>query len=149
MPSPFGTKSWSALQTCSSFMISFHLIKPTTMAPTTIPAEKGNALHSVLGQFYILAHGLAKHRLASVVFAKLLEESLTAANAEKSLAADIYNKIETAVSIRNAAAASKRVELDKKGTKLWNLSSKLKRTTMDGEMFCLGKDSPLLRFCFC
>ena len=76
------------------------------------------------------------------VFAKLLEESLTSSsNPETSLPADIYNKIETAVSIRDAAAAGRRVDLDKQGTRLWNLSSKLKNTAKDGELLCLGKNS--------
>ncbi|KAF6237883.1 hypothetical protein HO173_004084 [Letharia columbiana] len=80
------------------------------MAPVIKRAEKENALHSIL------------------VFAKLLEEYLTSASPEKPLPADIYNKIETAVSIRNTLAACRRVDLDKRGTRLWNLSSKLKNT---------------------
>lgn len=74
------------------------------------------------------------------MFAKRLEESLTSANPRKSLTADIYNKIETAVSIHNAAAASKRIDLDKQGTRLWNLSSKLKNAAKDAELLCMGKD---------
>lgn len=71
------------------------------------------------------------------MFAKRLEESLTSANPRKSLTADIYNKIETAVSIHNAAAASKRIDLDKQGTRLWNLSSKLKNAAKDAELLCM------------
>lgn len=101
------------------------------MAPVIKRAEKENALHSILA------------------FAKLLEEYLTSASPEKPLPADIYNKIETAVSIRNTLAASRRVDLDKRGTRLWNLSSKLKNTVEDGELLCLGKDSLSRRFCSC
>ena len=75
------------------------------------------------------------------MFAKFLEEALTSANPEKPLPADIYSKIETAISIRNVVAASKRFDLDKQGTRLWNLSSKLKNTAKDGELFCLGTSS--------
>ena len=89
----------------------------------------------------LLAERFAKSRHASTVFAKLLEEYIISTNPEKPLPANIYNKIETAVSIRNAAAASKRVDLDKQGTRLWNLSSKLKDATMDRELLCLSKTS--------
>ena len=85
----------------------------------------------------LLAERLAKSRHASTVFAKLLEECIVATDLEMPLLADIYSKIETAVSIRNGAAASKRVDLDKQGTRLWNLSSKLK----DRELLCLSKTS--------
>ena len=81
------------------------------------------------------------------MFAKRLEESLASANPEKSLLAEIYTKIETVMSIHNAIAASRRVDLDKYGTRLWNLSSKLKNTTKDGELLCLGKDLLLRHFC--
>lgn len=83
------------------------------------------------------------------MFAKRLEKSLTSANTEEPLLADIHNNIETADSIHNAAAASKRVDLDKQGTRLWNLSSKLKNTVKDGELLCLGKNSLLRRFYSC
>ena len=85
----------------------------------------------------LLAERLAKSRHASTVFAELLEECIIATDLEKPLLADIYSKIETAASIRNGAAASKRADLDKQGTRLWNLSSKLK----DRELLCLGKTS--------
>ena len=75
------------------------------------------------------------------MFAKLLEEYIISTNPKKPLPADIHSKIETAVSIRNAAAASKRVDLDKQGTRLWNLSSKLKDASKDRELLCLGKTS--------
>ena len=78
------------------------------------------------------------------MFGKLLEESLTSTNPEESLPADVYSRIETAVSINNAAAASKRFDLDKQGTRLWNFSSKLKNIADDGESLCLGT-SPLPR----
>ena len=54
---------------------------------------------------------------------------------------DIYKKIEMAISVRSAAAASRRIDLDKQGTKIWNLSSKLKDIAVDGELLCSGKDS--------
>lgn len=108
-------------------------------------AEKENALHSTLGQCYcgtLLAQRLAKHRLVSIAFGKFLEENLTSANFEKSLPVDIYNRIEIAVSIRSGVAANRRGDLDKQGTRLWNLSSKLKNRAKDGEpseLLCLGK----------
>ena len=88
-----------------------------------------------------LVQGLAKFRLASIVFAKLLEDSLTSAHPETSLPVDIHTRIETALSIRSTAAASS--DIDKQGTRLWNLSSKLKSISGggDGEMLCLGKGS--------
>lgn len=73
------------------------------------------------------------------MFAELLENSLTSANPEKPLPVEVQNRIETAASIRSTAAASSRVDLDKQGTRLWNLSSKLKKTIKDGELLSLGK----------
>ena len=73
------------------------------------------------------------------MFAELLEDSLTSANPVKPLLVEVQNRIQTAASIRSAAAASRRVDLDKQGTRLWNLSSKLKKTIKDGELLCLGK----------
>lgn len=90
----------------------------------------------------LLAQGLAKYRLASIVFAKLLEDSLTSAHPETSLPVDIHTRIETALSICSAAtAAAASSDIDKQGTRLWNLSSKLKTTSGggDGEILCLGK----------
>ena len=80
------------------------------------------------------------------MFAKLLEETLTSANPEKPLPADIYSRIETAISIRNVVAPSKRFDLDKQGTRLWNLS---KKSAKDGELLCLGTSSSPQRFRSC
>ena len=101
-------------------------------------AEQDNALHSTLGQ---LLCGLADHRLTSIVFAKLIEESLSSADPGKSLPADTYNRIETAVLIRSVAATVRRADLDKQGTRIWNLSSELRNTSKDGKPLCLGKES--------
>ena len=83
------------------------------------------------------------------MFAKFLEDTLTSANPEKSLPGNIHTRIEIAVSIRDAAVVSRRVDLDKQGTRLWNLSSKLKKTAADEGMLCLGRVSHSQRFCLC
>ena len=123
------------------------------MAPEIKRAEKEKALNSILGQFLFMdlqAHRLAKNRLISIAFAKLLEESLTSTNTGKSISGDISRNIEAAVSLRNVAAASRRVDLDRHGTRLWNLSSKLKNTPKDGELLCLSNKASLsLRFRSC
>lgn len=77
--------------------------------------------------------------VTNIAFAKRLEDIVADDNAGQSLSAEICKEIKKALSIHDTSALNKRVDLDKQGTRLWNLASRLKNTTKDGDLLCSGK----------
>ena len=87
----------------------------------------------------------AEHVGANAAFARDLEETLTSANVELSLSTDLRKEVDKAILINHAAAASKRADLDRQGTRLWNLASKLKSQKFaDEELLCLGNAAQIV-----
>ncbi len=73
-------------------------------------------------------------------FARDLEEKLYAKNTSHPLKAHLHKEIEILSLLHNITDSGRRVELDKHGTRLWNLASKLtQEKSWDTELLCSGK----------
>jgi len=69
-------------------------------------------------------------------FAKQLEDRLTS-ETRPSIQLEIFNReIDKLTEIHNLAAGSRRVDMDKQGTRLWNLTSNLRSKGGNGEVLC-------------
>ncbi|KAL6717482.1 sporulation-specific protein 22 [Lecanora helva] len=70
-------------------------------------------------------------------FAKNIEISLSSDTVKLPSCSDLRRQIDQVAAIHHAAAASKNVDLDRQGTRLWNAASTLKSKEENGELLCL------------
>lgn len=83
---------------------------------------------------------------ATLAFAKSIEESLQEdAGPPSSLTSDLYRQVDGVLLISKEVAASRNHELDRQGTRLWNLASKYKsHRSANPELLCLLRVFPCL-----
>lgn len=72
----------------------------------------------------------------SGAFAKQLEEKLISETRPIIHLEALNREIDKLTAIHNSAAASRRVDLDKQGTRLWNLTPNLRSKDGNGEILC-------------
>ena len=110
------------------------------MAPIIRKADKDYRVDAALGRFRTsLLEGVELHTDVLQAFARRLEDLLSGGECPPSLKAQLCKEIDRVGLIHNAAANSKKVDLDKQGTKLWNLASKIKtQKSNDAQLLCQG-----------
>lgn len=108
-------------------------------------AEKEQRLAATLGQSLFipkrkaLAINCIPANMIAAAFAKSIEESLQEdAGPPSSLTSDLYRQVDGVLLISKEVAASRNHELDRQGTRLWNLASKYKsHRSANPELLCL------------
>lgn len=101
--------------------------------------EREEKLSSILGELHIgvCLLGFVTPDIVVAAFATDLEESVRSKNLPSSRASVIYNNIDKLLAL--PCVSNHPSDLDRKGTKLWNLASKLKKEdASSGELLCLG-----------
>jgi len=79
-------------------------------------------------------------------FAKQLEDKMGCKTLPSILSEDLHREIDKLTVTHYAAPASTKVDLDKQGTRLWNLASKLTSKVDDGEVLCCSESPSSLGF---
>lgn len=127
------------------------------MPPVIRRAEKEHRLATTLGQsFFIpkqkaLAINCIPANMIAADFAKSIEESLHSdGGPPSSLTSDLHRQVDSVLLISKEVAASRSHELDRQGTRLWNLASKYKsHRSANPELLCLRMLFRLLTYCLC